>query len=104
MAPLATCKRTWLTANYPEQSLSVVDLGDLSPRPPGIFLFFSAPAEGVGPGGLPGEDRPALLLFACSSRRSGCVPAEPLKQRRARFGELLETLEASCCFGKHAEP
>ena len=27
MAPLATCKRTWWTANYPEQSLSVVDLG-----------------------------------------------------------------------------
>src|SRR6266568_5827930 len=86
MAPLATCKRTWLTANYPEQSLSVVDLRDLPPRLPGIFRFFPAPAEGVGPGGLRGEDRPALLLSAGSSRRSGCFHSEPyppLKQIEA---------------------
>jgi hypothetical protein len=40
-----------------------------------IFRFFSAPAGGWGRNGLREEDRPALLLFAGSSRRSGCVPA-----------------------------
>jgi hypothetical protein len=49
-----------------------------------IFRLFAAPAEGIGRNGLRLEDRPALPLFTGSSRRSGCVPAEPyppLEQR-----------------------
>ena len=50
-----------------------------------IYRFFAAPAEGIGRNGLRIEDRPALLLLAGSSRRSGCVPAE-LSSAEAKGG------------------
>ena len=41
-----------------------------------IYRFFPAPAE-VEAGRASPEAHPAVLLSAGSSRRSGCVPAEP---------------------------
>jgi len=43
----------------------------------GFIAFFLLQQKGWGPGDPARRDRPALLLFAGSSRRSGCVPAEP---------------------------
>ena len=42
------------------------------------FSLFSCSSRGDGAGtGFVAKTAPALLLFAGSSRRSGCVPAEP---------------------------
>src|SRR5215471_13355407 len=58
---------------------SLIELGDAVPQPPwDLSLYRCASRRGQGWSRAASvEDRPALLLFAASRRRSGCVPAEP---------------------------
>jgi len=82
MAPLASRMRTWLATNYPEQKLSVVELGDLSPRPPGIYRFSTCFGKGLI--GRAVTSPPDLAVCKAPDRRSGRIPALPylpLEQR-----------------------
>ena len=56
----------------------LAEIGGLCPPTPlGFFAFWLRQQKGRNKAGGFESNHPALLLFAASRRRSGCVPAEP---------------------------
>ena len=63
------------------------DWGTLSPKPPGIFRFSLAPAEGSKPGGPDGP--PGLLRFARLQSALGSLPSVALPSVEQKASEFL---------------